>query len=410
MSAPVLSSALLSGQQAAWSGFGEQVATAREELLGERAALAGTEFAGSAAEAALRSLAVAAEEYRGPALMIAGVVDTLGTAAELQRRLDEVTLVVVAALDRVTAFSPSGQLLLNSLRAMGQALDMACARQIDALCGESLPAPDQGWADFPAEPIDAIHEYLLLSAPEHVVELVHRHPDLRLLETPEGGLVAAVGDLTAAESVTTFVAGVSSSDPAGWSRQIDHTRSLAAAAGGAGVVWLGYLAPPYVPAGIDPRPATAGGAALAEFQRELARRYPEQHRVVVGYSYGSVVAGAAASEENGGLAADDLVLVGSPGVGVNQAADLVLDSADPQVHAATAAGDPIALSTTPLGGVHGPDPAGRGFGAQVWELPGWGDHGSYFRGPAPESGETPGPGDTEFLREFSRVIPGRVAS
>ncbi|WP_394284832.1 alpha/beta hydrolase [Corynebacterium sp.] len=400
-----LSAAHLLGHMGAWSGFGREVVAVQEQLLDERAALAGTSFSGTAADGAFRALATAAEGYRRPAETIAGIVDALRITAELQHRLDTAVAAVITVADRLTDRSPAVLTVLNSLRAMGQVLDLACARHIDALCADSLPPSAESWRDFPGEDVDVIHEYLLLTAPEHVVELARQHADLRVLETPAGGLVAAVGDVAEAESVTTFVAGVSSSDPAGWSRQIDHARALSEAAGGAGVVWLGYAAPPDVPAGLDPRPAAAGGAALAQFQRELARRYPDQHRVVVGHSYGSVVTGAAASHENGGLAADDLVVIGSPGMGVNHVSDLVLDSDDPQVHAATAAGDPISLTTAPLTGVHGPDPTARRFGAEVWELEGFGDHSSYF--PGEETKETPRPGDTEFLREFTRVIAER---
>lgn len=389
----------------AWAGFGGEVTATQEHLIDERAALAGTALSGAAADGAFRALATAAEEYRPPADTIAGIVDTLRITVDLQRHLDTALAAVIAVADRLTDRSPAVLTMLNSLRAMGEVLDLACARQIEALCTDSLPPPAESWTDFPDEELDVIHEYLLLTAPEHVVELAREHPDLRLLETPAGGLVAAVGDVAEAESVTTFVAGVSSSEPTGWSRQIDHTRALAGAAGGAGVVWLGYAAPPDVPSGLDPRPAATGGAALAQFQRELARRYPEHHRVVVGHSYGSVVAGAAASPEHGGLAADDLVMVGSPGVGVNHVSDLVLDSDDPQVHAATATGDPISLTTAPLTGVHGPDPVGGRFGANVWELEGFGDHSSYF--PGSGTPETPHPADTEFLREFARVVAER---
>lgn len=389
----------------AWSGFGGEVTTTQEHLLEERAALAGTALSGAAADGAFRVLAATAEEYRQPAETIAGIVDALRVTADLQHHLDTALAAVIAVADRLTDRSPAVLTMLNSLRAMGEVLDLACARQIEALCADSLPPPTESWTDFPDEELDVIHEYLLLSAPEHVVDLARQHPDLRLLETPDGGLVAAVGDVAGAESVTTFVAGVSSSDPAGWSRQVDHTRALAGAAGGAGVVWLGYAAPPDVPSGLDPRPAAAGGAALAQFQHELARRYPDHHRMVVGHSYGSVVAGAAASIEHGGLAADDLVVVGSPGMGVDHVSDLALDSDDPQVHAATAVGDPISLTTAPLTGVHGPDPAGRRFGANVWELEGLGDHSSYF--PGAGTAETPHPEDTEFLREFARVVAQR---
>ena len=119
----------------------------------------------------------------------------------------------------------------------------------------------------------------------------------------------------------------------------------------------------------------AAGQELVRFQRGIGKRYPGAKRTVVGYSYGSVVTGYAAREEE---IASDIVLVGSPGTSAQHAREL-----HGTVWAATNDNDPIAIATGPLSGIHGPDPTTQSFGATP--LPGAdglpGDHGSYWENP-----------------------------
>lgn len=70
-------------------------------------------------------------------------------------------------------------------------------------------------------------------------------------------------------------------------------------------------------------PAVAGGHALAGFQSGLAAAHSAgtpDRTVLVGHSYGSLVVGEATA--NDGVRPSDIILVGSPGVGVNSASDL----------------------------------------------------------------------------------------
>ena len=103
---------------------------------------------------------------------------------------------------------------------------------------------------------------------------------------------------------------------------------------------------------------------------------------MVGLSYGSTVVGLAG--RGPGLVADDVILVGSPGVGVAHAADLGLDPA--HVWASTAKHDVINAAASPRDAIrpdlnpllrpvfgehtdqlwYGPSPAGRSFGAHVF--------------------------------------------
>lgn len=340
-------------------------------------------FEGDAATATISRLHHLLTPLSVPAVQMHEVADVLDVAAALQADLDEAVARAIEVADRFTDAAPLVTLLLRDLRGLGDLLDFACARQIDLLCTQLTPGPVRRLGDAGELSVDAIHELALLDASPEIATLAAEHPDLRLLETSDGHLVAAVGPLDTADSVTTIVAGVGSSDPQGWPTQIHRARSVAAATGGATVLWLGYTAPSSLAHGVPRSVAEHAAPRLRQFQADLAARNPGQHRTVVAWSYGSVVAGEAAggAASTRGLHADDLVLVGSPGVGVNHASDLRLIGDDPQVHAVTNPRDPIALVTTPIDGIHGKDPTSPGFGARVWTGDPVGGHSSYWEDP-----------------------------
>ncbi|QGU05652.1 alpha/beta hydrolase [Corynebacterium comes] len=333
-----------------------------------------TGFQGEAAEAAVSRLHALAQPMAVPPEQMLRVAQVLSMTAGLQAELDAAVHRAVALADRVAEDTPLVTLLLRDLRTLGDVLDWTCARQIDLLCTPIPVEAPTRLSDTPDLDLAAVHELNMLSTP------VTGHGDLQILEAADARMVVAVGDLESAQSVTTMVAGVGSSDPAGLPVHLDRARTVAAATGGAAVVWLGYPAPESVPHALAQEPARAAGAELQAFQRELARRFPHQRRIVVGHSYGSVVAGTAASR-GGGLYADDLVLIGSPGAGVTHAGQLTLLGDHPRIHAMTNPSDPIGLTVTQGAGVHGPDPTSPGFGARVWPGDSSGNHGTYWEDP-----------------------------
>ncbi|MGY1604283.1 alpha/beta hydrolase [Geodermatophilus sp. SYSU D00815] len=156
--------------------------------------------------------------------------------------------------------------------------------------------------------------------------------------------------------------------PFGWAQAL-------AAAGGPGlavVLWVGYPTPRGL--GVDAasgRLARAGAAALVRFVDDLDAA---GHVTVVGHSYGAVVVALAADD----LAADDLVLLGSPGARAGTAAELGTQA---RVWAARAPDDWIgrvpAVRVGDLG--HGADPADPGFGARRLPTGGARGHDGYFR-------------------------------
>jgi hypothetical protein len=147
---------------------------------------------------------------------------------------------------------------------------------------------------------------------------------------------------------------------------VDHPEGVAV------VSWLGYDPPDVVVGAVDPRPADEGAAALraevAALRAGGARRV-----VVVGHSYGAVVAGRAVES---GADADVLVQLGAPGVGRPGATARI--AALGAVHrVAREDDDPIAWVTAAAGPLYGEDPVGR-----VPQLPtSRHGHGAYLRDP-----------------------------
>lgn len=137
------------------------------------------------------------------------------------------------------------------------------------------------------------------------------------------------------------------------------------------VSWLGYDPPDHVVTGIARRPAHVGGTQLVHDLAGL-RRAGASRLVVVGHSYGAVVAARGAQA---GAAMDELVLLGAPGLGVADRDALGLPpGAD--LWAALADRDPIGLVAA-TGRVHGPDPLDVARRLPT-SLPG---HGAYLEDP-----------------------------
>ncbi|MGW1073168.1 alpha/beta hydrolase [Streptomyces sp. NPDC002537] len=90
----------------------------------------------------------------------------------------------------------------------------------------------------------------------------------------------------------------------------------------ASIVWLGYDAPQSMDV-MDKKRAEAGAPAYQSFLQGVraANENPNAHVTAIGHSYGSLTLGRA-TQRSGGLPVDDIVLVGSPGTGVEKAEDL----------------------------------------------------------------------------------------
>jgi pimeloyl-ACP methyl ester carboxylesterase len=122
-------------------------------------------------------------------------------------------------------------------------------------------------------------------------------------------------------------------------RVAERATELAPAGSTSAVLWLDYDAPDFVDEAASPRQAEAGASELRHFEDGLraAHEGSPARQTLVGHSYGSLVVGTAA--RTGGLAADEIVFVGSPGVGVDSAAGLAVPP--DRVWSSTSRGDVI---------------------------------------------------------------------
>jgi hypothetical protein len=151
---------------------------------------------------------------------------------------------------------------------------------------------------------------------------------LRLDLAEEGRAVVALGDPDRADNVLTHVPGMTA-DLASYGGELARAERVAVRAAELGpeaatstVMWLGYDAPDFVDEAAGAGRADAGAVGLRRFQEGLRATHEGRpaHQTVLGHSYGSLVVGTAARSP--GLQADSVVFVGSPGVGVDSAAQL----------------------------------------------------------------------------------------
>jgi uncharacterized protein YukE len=179
----------------------------------------------------------------------------------------------------------------------------------------------------------------------------------------------------------------------------DQPAAAHAAHATAVVAWLGYDAPDPAQA-VDDRLARQGAPELRRFVDGLRTTHDgaRPHLTVSAHSYGSTLTGFAARD--GRLAADDIAVVGSPGLGrgITTAGELHLDPAT-TLWAGRAADDPIRLvqlTDAPRRALdvllpgplepppepwlrHGSDPSLPGFGAHRFATGGASGHSAYFR-------------------------------
>ncbi|MGC5344063.1 alpha/beta hydrolase [Streptomyces sp. DT171] len=144
-----------------------------------------------------------------------------------------------------------------------------------------------------------------------------------------GRAIVAYGNPDTSKNVSAYVPGLGTKLDKGF---VDGTlkRGLDTAKGArihdpssAAIVWLGYDAP-NVATVMSTANAEAGAPAYNQFMDGLkaTNRDDDPHITAIGHSYGSLTVGTAARESGGIPAVDDIILLGSPGVGVDKAEDL----------------------------------------------------------------------------------------
>ena len=249
-----------------------------------------------------------------------------------------------------------------------------------------------------------------------------RDPADRLLllgfEPKSGGsdaqAIVAISNPDTADNVAIFVPGTGT-DVGSLGGNLDRMADLQAQAEtipGSGttstIVWLGYDAPDHIPAAVLSGYATDGAPALRDFTFGLreAHQGPEARVTVIGHSYGSTVVGTADAMAGEGLAVNDIIAMGSPGMGYEADerrpgwgpfridSPLVDDISDMHIGAdhfwaGAASNDPVSYTE-----VHGNSPVDWSFGGQRITTEGASGHSEYWN-----------PG-TEALRNQAYILTG----
>jgi pimeloyl-ACP methyl ester carboxylesterase len=242
--------------------------------------------------------------------------------------------------------------------------------------------------------------------------LAGRRPPPRLLTldlSGTGRVAIGLGDLDRARHVAVLVPGMGADAAHGTVGTVGRADHLLTEAGRqsaestAVVAWIGYAAPGWQQVPFATRARMGGRLLAADLAALEAARTADggdpAHVTLVGHSYGSTVIGAALL--SGPRRADDLVLLGSPGVLADDVGELGLSGR--RVYVGEAPFDPVADL-----GAFGADPGDAGFGAtpvRADPAPGlsWPArlaeaHSHYF---------DPG---SESLRNVARVVVGHGAA
>ncbi|WP_282689170.1 MULTISPECIES: alpha/beta hydrolase [unclassified Streptomyces] len=150
-----------------------------------------------------------------------------------------------------------------------------------------------------------------------------------------GRAIVAYGNPDTARNVAAYVPGLNTSLDKDFAEgDLKRARDLSIAANkygapAAAITWLGYDAPQSpdglqsLAVAVDGR-AEEGGRAFHQFMDgvKVANNHEDPHMTAIGHSYGSRTVGAAAQQSGGIPGVDEIILVGSPGVGVDSADEL----------------------------------------------------------------------------------------
>ena len=185
----------------------------------------------------------------------------------------------------------------------------------------------------------------------------------------DGRAIVAKGNPDTAVNVATYVPGTGS-DLAGIGTTVERAAAMFRATNQAAspsastsvLAWCGYDAPDDLLDALSEDYAAQAREDLDAVQAGLRASHddslPPAHQTVLGHSYGGTVVGFAARDD--GVAADDLVFVAAPGVGVERAAGLRIP--DGQVWATSDPADPVGDTQ-----IFGNDPTDPDFGALRFE-------------------------------------------
>lgn len=312
------------------------------------------------------------------------LVSSMARALGLAVEGPVVVPVTPAAINVVATF----QQVINAIYAWAKLLDTACAWEVTALSGCSLPPDPKAtllaeWemSELPELRLATQHSEAVTQAPPEIAQLLADNPEAQLLQVSKNNFAVVLGDPYTADVVSTVYGGVGSAEPNQWAGDLDRLKEFHGTVVGAvapekirtaTVMFVNLDSPSSLPAAVSPMPSIKGAEQVQMFQQALAQANPQAKQVALGHSLGSVTL-ALAGQRPGGLAADTMINVGSPGNRAPSAHAIELTGENPRIISAINDADPIRM----VPDIHGPAPHAPEYGAEVWHL--HGDHSSYFR-------------------------------
>ncbi|WP_276909160.1 alpha/beta hydrolase [Corynebacterium riegelii] len=322
-------------------------------------ALKASGFDGPAPQQAYKRLESYAASYEAAAERAERVADVMTLAAQQQDLIDQ------AAADALH------QRTIVLLNLMSKQLDMAVAKHLNPTVADRM----ERLVDGVGVGVDTLHAQHMATLPA-ATQLAIERAGGTVLEAGPGATTVMVGNAVDPARIITMVAGVSSGDPRDLPAELAKAQRIAETTGASVVVWQGYDPPKDLAEGFSGLPATRGAADLSMFQLALEQRWPDATKTVVAHSYGTLVASRAAHQH--GLLADDLWLLGSPGVDGQSVADLTLRSPDSAVFVADASDDVILALRNDAFSLHGStSPSDPSYGATIIDGV-RGSHSDYF--------------------------------
>lgn len=265
------------------------------------------------------------------------------------------------------------------------------ARHHDWARGENVP-PSEGllddrqqalrkeWESWTADREEASSAVAGLYEVRNQLDVDDGVPKFLLNVDDHGRGAIALNNPDTAHNVATYVPGTGTElskmggDMARAERVLLEANKVSPGSENSVIMWMGYDSPPDVYDAARTTFADTGAPRLDSFQDGLRAAHdgPPSHNTVIGHSYGSTVVGHAMSD-GGSLDVDNVVFVGSPGVGVPTVSELALDGIAPDrlgdhVFATAAPADPVTWIGVAVPEVaHGVDPTSDVFGARVFE-------------------------------------------
>ncbi|MFJ8363644.1 alpha/beta hydrolase [Streptomyces sp. NPDC093984] len=297
-----------------------------------------------------------------------------------------------------------------------------------ALAQEINLAQEGNYAEgFPGDSLETVNRrlnnMLVLNEQLDAADGAPKGKELYLLgydSKDDGRAIIAMGNPDTAAHTGILVPGTNTNMDAvpGQLQRIDRLQSAATQQSNgqsvAMVTWLGYDAPEASLTDFN----SVGGTGRAEDAAPDLRQFvagmhashdgSPSHTTVLGHSYGSTVVGAAAAGGSG-LGADDVVVVGSPGMTVDKANDLQMD---PE-HVWIGGADDDAVIKHAANLTLGPDPMWREFGGNNFEVDTHGHSGYWNKGSdslanqgAVIAGKQPTEVPKEDLPPEAQIVPG----